>query len=137
MSTPTLSIQDCIAEFERQAARADADHKACFGIRKIGGIVYLTELLAWKSAAQFLREHAVLRWTADPPTVPGMYWHRLKDSDAEPTIRRLGLSGLHAPYVFTDEGWVPVATLDRDINQWVGPLPEPVDDTQPSPTPSP
>ena len=67
-----------------------------------------------------------LRWTKEPPTKPGYYWHE-KDHEKQPVyvFRAATPEGEKALYThFFGEGDV-VHKIERMSGKWAGPIPEP------------
>src|ERR1035437_8629337 len=77
----SLSPQDLATQFDLYAdankhARYDTDwHNA--------------KKEAYQHAARMVREFLIPPWAQGLPTDEGLYWHRIENSTAEPTVRRI------------------------------------------------
>ena len=111
----SLSIQDCAAQFE-------AYEQANLGAHTAGA---RDRAQAYRHAADFLRENAVLQWTKEPPTREGFYWHRVAGRVGQPTVRQVYLDFDNCLMLANAGFPIEVAILSGD-NEWAGPISPPL-----------
>lgn len=125
MSTPTLSILDCAAQFDASSAHAEEQWCKAHPLDKEW---HHGRYEAFRDAATFLREHGVLRWTRDLPTIEGVYWYRDPHCSSRMwkpisvTVWRDG-DALYASAGWVTDNPMTVAQFAWQDSIWAGPLP--------------
>ncbi len=121
----SLSIQRCAEQFDLYAEANENATKIGVNHGVASERIQLNEwrkerAFAYRHAAKFLREWAVLQWTSEPPTEPGTYWMRRPDGA---TITSLVAIENGIPLVALDDVRIPIPP-DYQV---AGPLPEPIE----------
>ncbi len=66
-----------------------------------------------------------LRWTAEPPTKVGWYWHRLNPRQYHEMVEVWEVNPGMGAFVISDPGGHIITDVAKMNAEWAGPIPEP------------